>query len=1146
MNLISKFALACGLAVGAGSVAATAADQILAFPGAEGFGRYTIGGRYGANGNGTAEIYHVTNLNDSGTGSFRDAVSGSGRIIIFDVSGTIYLKSALVVKGHNTILGQTAPGEGVQVYGDRISFSGADQLIVRYMRFRMGKNGTSGKDACGVANGTDMIFDHLSVLWGLDENFSFSWDNKGKEPGNITLQNSIIGQGLQPHSCGGLHQTNGGLTIYRNLYIENKTRNPKVKGIHQFVNNVLYNWGNGAAYNMGGESAGTSWAEITDNYFVKGPWKSSTRPFVGGNETFHFYGDGNYYDSNKDGKLDGVVITDQEYTDWGGDRLSDMSVLNTGMAGQTSSTDRTFPEIAGRQTAPEALEWVLKNVGASLPVHDEVDQYLLDELASFGTIGTDNGISSETILPHKGVGTLYGGIKPKDTDNDGIPDEWEIENGLNPNDASDAVKINADGYTNLESYVFTITKAYPYLKNPTDLKASEIKKNAISITWTDNSDNETGFEVEISKDGTTFTKIGDVAPNVTAYTAADLDENTVYYFRVKVNGDDIPSVYSPVLKSRTIDEPFAPNASILTSPANGGNMKLLNNDLTWTNSTEDYFGQTKYTLYMGTSPDDLKEVTSGITDTTFPAYDIEVGNTYYWRVDATNDIGTTPSAVSSFTVTDGGTLFYTDFKNQPAAFAESEIGQYAQNGEENDFINGQTIEYNFGRMTLGSQGGRLRINGKCGNNAVSSEDEGATKSALWVISKNGNVNKNYIKITDIDGPWKITVYTYNVDGAAYSYNINLASDTDDDGVDDTEETVASISVSTTTKAVTKRTYTYKNESDAKTLIIRPSSSAGMEFNDILIERYVPGEVETLELKSGKLVNNIDYTDGSVSLTFSKSINFDDSDVTIDGKHQFEDITLKASGSTLTVNYSALDINSTYTITIPEGAITDDDDQIWEGGDIVLNTCDFPAAKKSGETHWGKAVANLPYDLVPFNSYTGITTVGNHVQAKKDDYPHWVSTSGSIAANSVSFKRVSSSDKVMAYFNDEPKKVEIKLECTSGSKGSIMVQETRNADAAPFYRTIRVFTEADLPFSGELPLNPETRFVKVLQKSYTSGEFKLTALKISDSDLSGLDVITVDEDAPVEYYNLQGIRVENPAAGLYIKRQGNTTTKVLIK
>ncbi|MDE6036706.1 MAG: hypothetical protein K2G05_00375, partial [Duncaniella sp.] len=141
---------------------------------------------------------------------------------------------------------------------------------------------------------------------------------------------------------------------------------------------------------------------------------------------------------------------------------------------------------------------------------------------------------------------------------------------------------------------------------------------------------------------------------------------------------------------------------------------------------------------------------------------------------------------------------------------------------------------------------------------------------------------------------------------------------------------------------------------------------------------------------------------------------------------------------------------------------------------------------------------------------------------------------------------SSSDKVMAYFNDEPKKVEIKLECTSGSKGSIMVQETRNADASPFYRTIRVFTEADLPFSGELPLNPETRFVKVLQKSYTSGEFKLTALKISDSDLSGLDVITVDEDAPVEYYNLQGIRVENPAAGLYIKRQGNTTTKVLIK
>ena len=277
MKSFSKLALGCGL-LGM-SLSAFAADgQLLAFPGAEGFGRFTTGGRGG-------EIYHVTNLNDSGPGSLRDAVSKEGRIIVFDVSGVIELKSALVFKGNNTILGQTAPGEGIQVYGDRVSFSNASNLIVRHMRFRMGITGTSGADACGVANGTDMIFDHLSVLWGRDENFSVSWDNKNKRPANITIQNSIIGQGLQSHSCGGLIQTIGGVTLYRNLYIENKTRNPKVKGLNQYVNNVVYNWGDGGCYIMS-DSEGDSWADIENKYFVKGQWNGSTDPYVRGIKSF--------------------------------------------------------------------------------------------------------------------------------------------------------------------------------------------------------------------------------------------------------------------------------------------------------------------------------------------------------------------------------------------------------------------------------------------------------------------------------------------------------------------------------------------------------------------------------------------------------------------------------------------------------------------------------------------------------------------------------------------------------------------------------------------------------------------------------------------------------------------------------------------
>lgn len=146
------------------SVSAFAQDALLAFPGAEGFGRYATGGRGG-------EIYHVTNLNDSGTGSLRDAVSKPNRIIVFDVSGVINLKSRLVFKSNQTILGQTAPGEGIQVYGNGVSFSDANNIIVRYLRIRMGVNGDSGKDAAGVASGHDMIFDTCLCFGGVTRTF---------------------------------------------------------------------------------------------------------------------------------------------------------------------------------------------------------------------------------------------------------------------------------------------------------------------------------------------------------------------------------------------------------------------------------------------------------------------------------------------------------------------------------------------------------------------------------------------------------------------------------------------------------------------------------------------------------------------------------------------------------------------------------------------------------------------------------------------------------------------------------------------------------------------------------------------------------------------------------------------------------------
>ena len=198
----------------------TASAQLVAFPGAEGFGKYAKGARASS----SPTVYHVTNLNDTGSGSFRDAVSASNRIVVFDVAGVINITSRIVCSSNIYIAGQTAPGEGVTVYGNGFSYSGADNVICRYLRMRMGAIGDSGKDGCGIANGSNMIFDHVSVSWGRDETFSVS----GSECINITIQNSVIAQGLLSHSAGGLIQTDGGVTLYRNVFIDNDTRNNKI------------------------------------------------------------------------------------------------------------------------------------------------------------------------------------------------------------------------------------------------------------------------------------------------------------------------------------------------------------------------------------------------------------------------------------------------------------------------------------------------------------------------------------------------------------------------------------------------------------------------------------------------------------------------------------------------------------------------------------------------------------------------------------------------------------------------------------------------------------------------------------------------------------------------------------------------------
>lgn len=504
--------------------------QQLAFPGAEGFGKYAVGGRYGS-------VYHVTNLKDSGTGSLRDAVSQPNRIIVFDVAGVIHLQSGLVFKNNLYIAGQTAPGEGITVYGDRVSFSGASNTICRYMRFRMGVNGSSGKDACGVANGTNMIFDHVSVSWGQDETFSISSDGKG-DLGNITIQNSIMSQGLLTHSAGGLMQADN-ITLYRNLYVDNSTRNNKIKGKNQYVNNIVYNWQNGC-YIMGGDSEGTSYAIAEGNLFINGP-SGGGNAFGGGNADYHIYAADNWQDKNKDGVLNPYEIPQNEYS-----------------GGPTFHTERfDYPELPLWKSS-ELIEKSLPSVGASLPYRDYADWYVVNEVLSLGKKG--GLIARETSLPFGAPSgwNLWNGTKKVDADNDGMPDAWEMANGTDPS-KNDAMVIATNGYANIENYInsITIDDRETYLRKQLCVQLDAYTQNSLSFSWLNYTEGETGVIVEVKK-GTTFEEVARLASDADSYTIEGLEPETTYVVRLRAfddngNYSDYSDEFSMMTKPTPVD-----------------------------------------------------------------------------------------------------------------------------------------------------------------------------------------------------------------------------------------------------------------------------------------------------------------------------------------------------------------------------------------------------------------------------------------------------------------------------------------------------------------------------------------------------------------------------------------------------------------
>jgi hypothetical protein len=685
--------------------------QTLAFPGAQGFGRFATGAR----GVATQEVYIVTNLNDAGAGSFRDAVSKPGRIVTFAVGGIINLLTDIVVSPSVTIAGQTAPGSGIVTFNKRVTFSGSNNTIARFFRIRLGATNNSGKDASGLANGANIIFDHMTFTWGMDEVFSINWDSKGNAPDNITLQNCIIGQGLhrENHSAGGLMQPSGGkISLYGNLYTSNKTRNNKIKGINEFVNNVVYNWGNanrlgdimnygwsGEAYIMGGDSNGESFVNIINNYFIGGPSTnpSTSSPFTRGNANFNLYGEGNYMDNNQNGVLDGAPVP----YDLTGYPTDDLAALK--------SVAYDYPLKNTPYTALDAYQRVVDSVGASFPRRDQVDSLMIADLKSKGTSGYY--VYRETNLPFSngGVGNVFNAPAPLDTDADGMPDAWEDSHGLNKNNKADATLYSTvfPQYLNIEVYINSLvyTVAADFVKTPTNIVLTGVSTetpltSTVTVKWTDNSSNEDRFVIERSANGTTFTEIGQT-------------------YRIKSVSSTETSAYSGVASITTPPIPTAPTKTVIVYPGNAYQFAEITSGsvtLKWTGSST----TTNYAVYMGTSAGSLTKL-ADVAYSATPSYvatGLAAGTNYFWRVDASNAKG-------------AATGDEWNFRTMPTV-ATGMVGYWAfdETAAAGSHVQDSTAYVNHGVLGLNQDNTSIRISGKVKNGL----DFATANPALYVVN----------------------------------------------------------------------------------------------------------------------------------------------------------------------------------------------------------------------------------------------------------------------------------------------------------------------------------------------------------------------------------------------------------------------------
>lgn len=421
--------------------------SIPAFPGAEGFGAKASGGRGG-------RVIAVANLEDSGPGSLRAALEERGpRIVVFRVSGNIPLKSSLKLRnGDLTIAGQTAPGDGICLQNYSLDLAGASNVIVRYLRVRPGDSSGKGLDALGGRDGENIIIDHCSTSWSIDECVSIYSGAR-----NVTVQWCIMSESLYQsvHTKG--HHGFGGIwggqnaSWHHNLLAHHSSRNPRIVGksvggqLLDLRNNMIYNWGYNSTYGGDGDVR----VNLINNIYKPGP---ATRPNVRARIANPSKGaiPKNWWIAGN------LVMGSPEVT---ADNRIGVHPAGGIAVGEILANEPFAVALVRTQLSTEAFELILKNAGATSPRRDSIDARIVEEArtgtARFGETYEGGGkgiIDSQATVG--GWPKLRSLPAPGDSDGDGMPDVWENKFGFDPKDGSDNSKDkDNDGYTNLEEYL---------------------------------------------------------------------------------------------------------------------------------------------------------------------------------------------------------------------------------------------------------------------------------------------------------------------------------------------------------------------------------------------------------------------------------------------------------------------------------------------------------------------------------------------------------------------------------------------------------------------------------------------------------------------------------------------------------------------